>query len=293
MKSRNPTNNATGKFPFKKLRARDLDFLLLYYGIAKGKTFSMDALRAIGRQFPHHGGALDVGALTRAQKAKFIERDGNALSLTQAGLWRAQRLRAELKRKGFPTATAMQAAGALDLDGYRPDKFTDDEISGGGREKGNLWNEILRDAAKAEGAVVDIQISTQIHEDLSALEGVPLERRSIVRRRAVWLAAKFRDDRAQRSMLRCDECRFDPVSKTKGTDISAQSLLDVHHKHPLEEGTRYTTATDSDFALLCPTCHRFEHAQINLARKNKVKEKPEDCGAPYENWPTLFFVAGP
>lgn len=42
--------------------------------------------------------------------------------------------------------------------------------------------------------------------------------------------------------------------------VNPRSLLDVHHKNPLDEGERYTTIRD--FALLCPTCHRVEHQRL-------------------------------
>jgi hypothetical protein len=42
--------------------------------------------------------------------------------------------------------------------------------------------------------------------------------------------------------------------------VRPRSLLDVHHRHPLYEGSRVTTF--ADFALLRPTGHRFEHALL-------------------------------
>ena len=55
-----------------------------------------------------------------------------------------------------------------------------------------------------------------------------------------------------------DHFAFDPKNKPELAGIRPRSLLDVHHRNPLEEGVRYTTT--ADFALLCPTCHRIEHA---------------------------------
>src|SRR5438045_1293540 len=82
-----------------------------------------------------------------------------------------------------------------------------------------------------------------------------------VRRRAAWLANRFVNERRNSGTLRCDHCTFDPIDRLAGTAISLRSALDVHHRHPLEEGKRRTTL--SDFALLCPTCHRIEHLVLN------------------------------
>jgi 5-methylcytosine-specific restriction protein A len=49
------------------------------------------------------------------------------------------------------------------------------------------------------------------------------------------------------------------------TGVSGGSLLEVHHKNPLDEGVRYTTVLD--FALPCPTCHRFTHALLRAKAK--------------------------
>lgn len=79
------------------------------------------------------------------------------------------------------------------------------------------------------------------------------------------MAQKFIMKRRRAKTLHCDECQFDP-SKVGGIEgINPRSLLDVHHMHPLDEGVRYTTI--KDFALLCPTCHRVEHARLKVAAK--------------------------
>src|SRR5262249_22226234 len=86
-----------------------------------------------------------------------------------------------------------------------------------------------------------------------------------VRTRAAWKAGEFLRGRIRTSTLHCDDCRFDPAARVDAGVISPRSLLDVHHKRPLEEGVRYTTV--SDFSLLCPTCHRIEHARLKALRR--------------------------
>jgi 5-methylcytosine-specific restriction protein A len=91
-----------------------------------------------------------------------------------------------------------------------------------------------------------------------------VEQRAKVILRAAWLAHKFVMHRQKTATLICDECRFDPVARINGAPVRPRSLLDVHHRHPLDEGSRVTTF--ADFALLCPTCHRFEHALLRGRR---------------------------
>jgi hypothetical protein len=61
-------------------------------------------------------------------------------------------------------------------------------------------------------------------------------------------------------------------------EASPRSLLDVHYKRPLGEGPRLTRADDFHFALLCPTCHRIEHARLCLVR---TAMKPTDESISY------------
>src|SRR6266567_8827622 len=76
--------------------------------------------------------------------------------------------------------------------------------------------------------------------------------------------------RIRAKTLHCDECGFDPATRVDIQIIRPRSLLDVHHKRPLEEGVRYTTA--ADFKLLCPTCHRIEHARLKASRRASVPQ---------------------
>jgi 5-methylcytosine-specific restriction endonuclease McrA len=112
---------------------------------------------------------------------------------------------------------------------------------------------------------IDPQLRMAIDRDLSepAIEGMSKEYWMRVRTRAAWMAGRFLKDRTQNKSLRCDQCSFDPATRVDVSVIRPRSLLDVHHKHPLEEGVRYTNI--SDFALLCPTCHRIEHAMLKAA----------------------------
>ena len=105
-------------------------------------------------------------------------------------------------------------------------------------------------------------MSREIDIDLNsaAMEGMTEEQRRKVRLRAAWLANRFVMKRQKAGTLTCDKCSFDPRTLTDGSPMRARSLLDVPHLHPLDEGRRVTTL--ADFALLCPTCHRFEHALL-------------------------------
>ena len=95
------------------------------------------------------------------------------------------------------------------------------------------------------------------------------ERRVKLRRRASWIADRFINERRQAGALICDECGFDPTTVIDPSLAKARSLLDVHHKAPLEEGVRYTTS--SDFTLLCPTCHRIEHVRLSITSHSGSK----------------------
>jgi 5-methylcytosine-specific restriction protein A len=114
----------------------------------------------------------------------------------------------------------------------------------------------------AERSEIDSRIAREIDRDLGskAAEGMTVEQWTKVRLRAAWLAQRFVRERQKDNSLKCDDCGFDPASRINGTPVKARSLLDVHHLHPLEEGRRVTTL--ADFRLLCPTCHRLEHALI-------------------------------
>jgi 5-methylcytosine-specific restriction enzyme A len=136
------------------------------------------------------------------------------------------------------------------------------------RQTSNAWIAIEDEAALAASGekVIPRRIWRDISRDLdtSAMEGLSEERRVMVRTRAAWNAYKFVLTRQKAGRLTCDDCNFDPVSRITGTDIKPRSLLDVHHREPLAEGVRYTSPTDSYFKLLCPTCHRLEHALMRL-----------------------------
>jgi HNH endonuclease len=126
----------------------------------------------------------------------------------------------------------------------------------------DLWSAIERDVVLAGDATVSHRTRREIDRDLSnaALEGLPEERRQLVRSRAAWLAERFVKKRQKAGTLTCDGdgCKFDPVQRVAGAKVQPRSLMDVHHRNSIAEGTRLTTL--EDFALLCPTCHRWEHA---------------------------------
>jgi 5-methylcytosine-specific restriction protein A len=123
----------------------------------------------------------------------------------------------------------------------------------------NAWIAIEDEIAIAERSPLPEDVVRLINEDLTdtALEGMPEDRRAKVRRRAAWLANRFVVERRNAGNLRCDRCPFNPMIQLAGSAIKPRSVLDVHHRRPLEEGVRRTTL--ADFELLCPTCHRIEH----------------------------------
>jgi 5-methylcytosine-specific restriction protein A len=128
----------------------------------------------------------------------------------------------------------------------------------------NAWIAIEDEFQNAELSDIPKQTERDIERDMAgnALEGMTEERKAKVRKRAAWLADRFVRARVKAGTLTCDDCGFDPALCFPGRGVRPRSLIDVHHKHPLEEGVRYTTV--SDFALLCPTCHRIEHARMKL-----------------------------
>jgi 5-methylcytosine-specific restriction protein A len=135
------------------------------------------------------------------------------------------------------------------------------------RTAANAWIAIDDEIVMAERSEIGEETLRLIGEDLAAaLEGMSEERRVGVRLRAAWKAEEFIRERRKAGKLTCDDCGFDPSRVLDPAVVRPRSLLDVHHRHPLAEGVRYTSA--ADFALLCPTCHRVEHQRLryNLAR---------------------------
>jgi len=131
----------------------------------------------------------------------------------------------------------------------------------------NIWIGIADEARMAEQSDVPRRTQALIDQDLagSTMEGMTEEQKRQVRMRAAWLADRFIRQRVKNKSLYCDECGFDPTTKINGADVHPRSLLDVHHKCPLEEGIRLTTL--ADFSLLCPTCHRFIHALVRAEKR--------------------------
>ena len=136
----------------------------------------------------------------------------------------------------------------------------------------NAWIGIEDEFALAERSEIDPRVRKAIDNDLvaPAIEGVKAERWARIRTRAAWKAHQFLKGRMRKDTLRCDQCGFDPSGRVDPNVIRPRSLLDVHHKRPLEEGVRYTNVTDFD--LLCPTCHRIEHALLKAASRGIVRQ---------------------
>jgi len=137
----------------------------------------------------------------------------------------------------------------------------------------NAWIGIEDEFALAERSEIDPRVEKAIAGDMSdrALEGIPAERRARLRRRAGWIADKFLRGRVKTHTLRCDHCGLDPSTLVDSTIIRARSLLDAHHKCPIEEGLRYTTI--GDFELLCPMCHRIAHGIMKAVNRGLTVDR--------------------
>ncbi|WP_109076136.1 MULTISPECIES: HNH endonuclease [unclassified Azospirillum] len=145
----------------------------------------------------------------------------------------------------------------------------------------NAWIGIEDEFAAAEASQITTRTLKMINADLAdrALEGTMKERWAKVRRRAAWIADKFIRSRTRLETLRCDDCGFDPATIFPSAEKNIlRSLLDVHHRNPLDEGIRYTTT--KDFSLLCPTCHRVEHQRLKqeaLLNSKKSTSNPSEA----------------
>jgi len=70
--------------------------------------------------------------------------------------------------------------------------------------------------------------------------------------------------REKSGYISCDSCGTIPV-KSYGYE-----LIDAHHIIPLADTKGMTrTPTPGDFAMLCPTCHRAVHKELNAGAKGK------------------------
>lgn len=117
----------------------------------------------------------------------------------------------------------------------------------------------------AEGSQLDPALIKAFEKDLAGCwEGETEERRVKLRRRAVWLARNFAKQREQTDTLTCDHCGFDAAAVESMLGVRKRSCFDVHHLTPMKDGRRFSET--SDFALLCPTCHRIEHLKMRALR---------------------------
>ena len=137
----------------------------------------------------------------------------------------------------------------------------------------NAWIALEDEMAAVDASQITPQSLQFLEKDLkfTAFEGQTEERKAKMRKRAAWLADAFIRKRRRDGALHCDLCSFDPAKILNSEILTARSALDVHHKYPLEEGTRYTS-TD-DFSLLCPTCHRLEHQVLKQGGSFFDREK--------------------
>jgi hypothetical protein len=73
---------------------------------------------------------------------------------------------------------------------------------------------------------------------------------------AARLAKDLACKRSRNGKLTCEACASVPEDDYQGLD-----LIEAHHRIPLSRGVRETKP--SDFAMLCPNCHRAVHRLIN------------------------------
>lgn len=153
------------------------------------------------------------------------------------------------------------------------------ELSISPRAVRHQWISVEEEFLKAALSDLPKRLLADIQRDISgAFEGLAEEDLTKRRRRAAWLAHRFAMERARSSTLHCDDCGFDPAGVIDELAIKPRSLLDVHHKYPLCEGERFSTI--EDFELLCPTCHRLEHARLRLgASRHHVSHAADEEGA--------------
>lgn len=139
----------------------------------------------------------------------------------------------------------------------------------------NAWIAIEDEIRIAEHGGFPDRTKKLIDRDLrsNALEGHTEERKVKIRVRAAWLANNFWLKQFKDLKARCAACGFDPVEEFGDRGIKLKTLLDVHHKNPLAEGTRLTTF--DDLVLLCPTCHRIEHKLLDIGETLLGDDLPE------------------
>jgi len=126
---------------------------------------------------------------------------------------------------------------------------------------------VIRDADPLSGIplgeIIDFfshfSITFEINSELEGFRGIVTHE---ILQRATSIVREFLACMTAKGRLRCQLCEFDPKTKVAGTSVNPRSLLDVHHKIPLFEGERNTRI--EDLQLLCPTCHRFEHAKMRI-----------------------------
>jgi hypothetical protein len=133
-----------------------------------------------------------------------------------------------------------------------------------------IYDEEVPDAARfvprAVNFAVEVISSSPVYRDFSDfrdLEGIPLEKRQLAYSRSAKLVRRFIEKRIADGKLVCDDCTFDPTDRIGRLPIGPRSLLDVHHKQPLNL-TKQHWNTLTDLSLLCPICHRLTHAKMRI-----------------------------
>jgi hypothetical protein len=101
-----------------------------------------------------------------------------------------------------------------------------------------------------------IAVGAMLPRKVSAEEGARLmvESKQLERDRQLVKDAKEYNREQHRGLFTCEGCGFADTNS---------SFFDAHHLVPLAIGSR--VSTPSDFAVLCPTCHRIVHRNAESA----------------------------
>ncbi len=111
-----------------------------------------------------------------------------------------------------------------------------------------------------------VQMFGTMHPSVSpsSMEGKRISEESIKleRDRSLARAVKEQNRRINGGVIVCEVCEFRDAS---------EALFDAHHLEPLATGIRQSRV--DDFAVLCPTCHRWAHAKSdNVLIPLKISE---------------------
>lgn len=111
----------------------------------------------------------------------------------------------------------------------------------------------------------------------SGLASIEETRRYVLSRR-IERAPNVRRAVLERRGIICEACGLDPKKHLNFSGVVSAAPVDVHHSQPihhLSEGESRRYKIPEDFLVLCPTCHRMIHKQLDpsdlASLKNSIK----------------------